>query len=483
MSNNQKKIILLNPPAGKRSKDDLPILSIGYIASALEKGGYTVKIIDSAVYNYSNSETVQAVLNERPDAVGITCISGNRLNAIEIIKNIKDRNKNIFIFGGGRHFHHVWYDSLKNIPALDVIVRGEGEITAVELLNNYFNSQNLKGVLGIAYREDGKIIVNNDRSIIQNLDDISWPAWHLFDLNAYTATLDCFDDIKSIGVISSRGCPNQCTFCANASFWNFLRLRSPKDFVDEVEFLHKKYGYYGFHFWDDTITIVRSHILGICDEILERKLDILWYARARVNTVDEEILEHMKRAGCRVIGFGIESGSKKVLESIKKNTNLNQIDKAIYLCSKLGIITKNFFIYGLPGENEEDLIKTKKLMLKLRGIGARFKTSVHSTGVLMPILFPGTEMTVQATEEGIMPENFDWSSPIYIDRNAKFGLDPLLPIYEKSSFPIEKVLQTIEEFDKRPSVILKKIYYHYRVSGFYRLITQYFLPRLKRWLD
>lgn len=198
------------------------------------------------------------------------------------------------------------------------MLRGEGEITVVELLDTHFNKGDLNKMLGIAYKRSGEIINNPKRPLIENLDSIHMPAWHLFNLSKYKAVLEGEYKTRSIGVISSRGCPNQCSFYANASFWNTLRLHSPKNFVDGVEFLHKEYNYQSFDFWDDTITLVREHILDICQEIINRGLDIVWYARARVDTVDEEMLKTMKKAGCRIISFGVESGSKNILKNIKK---------------------------------------------------------------------------------------------------------------------------------------------------------------------
>ena len=210
--------------------------------------------------------------------------------------------------------------------------------------------------MGITYRDNsGQIISNKDRPFIQNLADLPFPAWHLYDLSKYQKRIHG-TDFRTIGVISARGCPNLCTFCCNAAFSkSVLRLRNPKNFVDELEFLKNEYGFEGFNFWDDTLTISKDHVKNICYEILDRKLNINWYARARVNTVDEEVIKIMKRAGCTRISFGIESGSSRILKEIKKNITLEQARKAVQLSSEAGMIVSLNFIVNLPTETIEDL--------------------------------------------------------------------------------------------------------------------------------
>lgn len=470
-----KKIILVATPFNFSTKDHLPILGLGYIASVLEKDGYTVKILDGVLYGYNNDEIINHIVKESPDAVGVSCISSNRFDAIKIINGIKLANENIFIFGGGRHFHHTWSNSLEKIQSLDAIVRGEGEITTLEMLNDYFSGGDFSNILGMAYRKNGLPVANKERQPIDNLDDLPWPAWHLYDIDRYQAKLEGFGSIRSIGVISSRGCPSSCTFCANNSFWPKLRRRSPKDFIDEVEFLNKTYGFHGFDFWDDTITIVKDHILGICMEIKKRKLDIIWYCRARVNTLDEETLTAMKDSGCRVIGFGIESGSEKVLSGIKKNINLEQIKSTFLLCAKMGFITKGFFIYGLPNETKEDLIKTRKLMQELKFFGSKFNSEVLMLAGMAPILYPGTEMMAQAQEDGLFSRDFDWSESVYFDKNERFGISPFLPIYENKKLPLEEIIRINKCFDRKVSTIIFNIYYYYRVRGIRSLIKAVYL--------
>jgi len=455
-----KKIVLIIPPYKESKKGHLPLLSIGYIAAYLERGGYHVKIIDAIALNISEYETVDLVLKENPDAAGITTVTSSRFSAIKIIKLIKEKNKNLFIFAGGRHFHSVSKESLTDIPCLDLIVRGEGEETCLELLNGYFEKKDLSEIRGLALRKDGKIIFTPERDAI-NLDALPMPAWHLFDLSLYNQTLEGEKKTKAIGVISSRGCPNNCVFCANNSFLRTLRLLSPAKFVDQIEFLNKNYGYTGFDIWDDTLTMSRKHILEICDEIIKRNLKIIWYARARVNTVDYNVLKKMKEAGCGIIGYGIESGSEKVLKEIKKNITIKQAKDAVRLSAKLGFIIKCWFIYGLPGENFDDIKKTRKLMRQLKNYGALYGAKVLNFSNF-PLLYPGTPLTESSMQENIFPKDFRWSSEIFLEKNKKLGTDTTIPLYESRTFKIDEIIKYNKKYDRKISELLQEFFYQVR---------------------
>lgn len=455
-----KKIVLVIPPYKESKKGHLPLLSIGYIAAYLEQGGYEVKIIDAIALNIGEEETVDLILKENSDAVGITTVTSSRFSAIKIIKLLKEKNKNLFVFAGGRHFHSVARESLEDILELDLIVRGEGEETCLELLNFYFEGKNFEECRGLALRKAGKIIFTPER-VSLNLNELPFPAWHLFNLSLYNQTLEGEKKTKAIGVISSRGCPNNCVFCANNSFLRTLRLLSPEKFVDQIEFLNKNYGYIGFDIWDDTLTMSRKHILGICDEIIKRNLKIIWYARARVNTVDEEILKKMKEAGCKIIGYGIESGSEKVLREIKKNITIKQAKDAVRISAKLGFITKCWFIYGLPSETIDDIKKTRELMRQFKNYGARYGARVMNFSNF-PLLYPGTPLTESATQENIFPKNFRWSKEIFLEKNKEIGTDATIPLYESRTLKIDKIIEFNKKYDKKILELFQEFFYQIR---------------------
>ena len=210
-------------------------------------------------------------------------------------------------------------------------------------------------------------------------------------------------------------------------------MKSPLKFVDEIEFLYKKYGFKGFDFWDDTLTLSKNHILGICDEILRRELKIEWYARARVNTVNKEILLSMKRAGCVAIGYGIESGSPKVLEAIKKKITISQIKQAVKDTADIGIISKNFFMFSLPKEQEEDILMTINLMKELVSY-----SSTVTTPYALTLIYPGTELEKLAKSRGILSQNFSWNTYTEFSKSRLYGENKTIPFYEEQ-LSLEKV--------------------------------------------
>jgi len=430
-----KKVILIIPPQEKFHKDYLPSIGIGYLASSLEKANYEVGIIDSYAEGLDDEETIKKVLEEKPDVVGVTATSHNRFHAISICKEIKRKSNNqIFVVVGGCHFSPTAISTLDSIPEIDVVIQREGELTFVDLLNHYFQNKPFDDVLGIVFRKGRRIITTRPRSFVKNLDELPMPAWHLFNLERYNAKLEGEEETRSIGVMSSRGCPNECVFCANSSFWQRLfRRHSPKKFIDEVEFLYKNNGYHGFDFWDDTITIMRSHIEEICQEILKRKLDIVWYARARVNTVDKNLLILMRKAGCKVISFGVESGSPRILKNIKKHITIEQVKKVVKICADLKYIVKLFFMYSLPGETLDDIEATRNLMLELKFYGPNIHVLPGFT-----FIYPGTVLEEIAKKEEIL-EDFDWNIPVKFDINEKIGVNPTIPLYEQESLSVEEI--------------------------------------------
>ena len=235
-------------------------------------------------------------------------------------------------------------------------------------------------------------------------------------------------------MISARGCPNLCTFCCNAAFSkSVLRLRNPKNFVDELEFLKNEYSFQGFNFWDDTLTISKDHVKNICQEILDRKLDINWYARARVNTVDEEIIKIMRKAGCARISFGIESGSPRILKEIKKNITLEQARKAVQLSSESGMIVSLNFIVNLPTETLEDLKMTADLIKEFNQIPN------VSASYGFALIYPGTAMELFAKENNILDSNFSWNNNYQGKKSRITGEDPSVPYMEWSGKELEKV--------------------------------------------
>jgi radical SAM superfamily enzyme YgiQ (UPF0313 family) len=250
--------------------------------------------------------------------------------------------------------------------------------------------------------------------------------------------------------MSSRGCPYSCVFCVNSTFWGrVFRRRDPKKVVDEIEFLQNQYGYEAFEMCDDTFTLAKKHVKNVCEELLDRKIDIRWFVRARVDTADRELLVLMKKSGCVAIAYGAESGSQTVLDRIKKGIKLDQIRKAVKISAELGYYVKVFFMFSHPNETIEDLRKTLKFMDELSGYGLKVSTVGGFTEI-----YPGTELELLAKEIGSLPRDFSWNTYQIFPKAKLFGGDVFVPPYENPDFPIEEMLRIMKEEWRRPSRLI-----------------------------
>ncbi|MBD3282456.1 MAG: radical SAM protein [Candidatus Portnoybacteria bacterium] len=447
------KIILSTSPRADSDleRGGLPFLGIGYIASYLKKHNYDAEIKDPHNLNWKKEKTVNEILKSNPDIVGITTTTDNRLKAIEIIRELKKKKPSLIIVTGGPHFALTARNALKKVKEIDYVVKAEAEITMKELADAIKNKKDPTKIKGIFYRDNkGGILETQDREMEIDIDKFPL-CWDLFDMDKYHRNIDG-TNIRAIGVVSSRGCPNRCAYCVNAAFRKgLLRLRDPIKFVDEVEFLKNKYGFKGFDFWDDTLTISRKHIKTICEEILKRELNIKWYARARVNTVDKELLQLMRKAGCIRISYGVESGSPKILKIIRKNITPEQALKAAELSSEAGITTYLNFMVNLPYETWDDLRMTVDLMKRLRKI----KNVYPAYG--FTIIYPGTEMEEIAKREGWLPKNFSWNEPYRSEKYKIAGIDPSLPYMEWPGAELERVKAFMARNLKSKNIISKGI--------------------------
>ncbi|WP_287584753.1 radical SAM protein [Candidatus Borrarchaeum sp.] len=427
------KIVLCTPPEDFSGKEQTPPLGLAYLAAVLESNNYDVEIIDSRCERLNFKQFVNKIKKANGDLFGITCYTHARFNVFSTAKLIKMVLPQVSVVVGGPHVFSTDVDTLSSVSEIDIIVRGEGERSFLELVQCVERGESLKKVSGITFRQNNKIIATPSADWIANLDDLPMPAWHLLPLEKYNSKVTDesvfgkdFIDIDCLGVMSSRGCPYRCIYCNNPILWGgFVRFRSPKRVVDELEFLISEYGYEGIDFWDDTINVSPKWTLKLCDEIIRRKLKIVWYCRARVNNLNRTLLMEMVKAGCVSIGLGVESGSPNILKNIRKGITLAQVHRAVKLCAKFKLLTKIFFMYNLPGETLKDFRSTLALMDKLETYGESIKCLGGITRI-----YPGTELESIAKRRGILQKNFSWSKPYYNRMNRLLSIDPTIPIFE-----------------------------------------------------
>jgi radical SAM superfamily enzyme YgiQ (UPF0313 family) len=415
------KILLVQPPAtlserwGKFEKigSIQPPLGLCYIAAVLEENEKDVEILDAAAQNMNINQFRNEVRRRDPDVVGITAMTPTILYARRAIEVIKDINSDIKVLLGGTHISALPMQTLTEIPQIDFGVVGEGEYTMLELCNYFEGQRNLNDIKGIVFRKNGKIKFTGNRSPIEDLDALPFPARHkLRDLRLYRGAIGNYKRLPMTSMMSGRGCPFGCIYCDKSVFGRRVRIRSPDNIVNEIEQVITQFGIKEIIFFDDVFTINKKTVTSICDEIIKRKLDITWNCESRVDTVNLEILKKMKRAGCWQISYGVESGTQRMLDIIKKGTTLEGIRNTVKITKQVGMKARAYFMLGLPGETVESMNATIKFSQELDLDNALFSLAIP---------FPQTQLYEMAKKEGKM-ENVDWSqfrcmsteNPVYI---------------------------------------------------------------------
>ena len=351
------KILLVRP--NYKSHIITPPIGLGYLASYLKKNGIEANILDGLRDNLNNESLKKLIVNQQPDAVGITCLTAFYSTVVSLSRMLKQAGLRVII--GGVHPTVLPFDTLRD-SGCDYIIAGEGEKALLQLARNHFNHQGIRGVYAnkdIATREP----VLKKAEVVQNLDSLPFPDWEQMAPGTYPkAPHGAIVKNYPVGVItSSRGCPFRCTFCASPKLCDRrIRYRSPESVVDEIKLLVQRFGVKEIHFEDDNFTLKRSRVMNICRLIVEEKLDISWACPngIRADKVDLGLLSLMKESGCYSVAYGVESANQAILDTIKKQERLEAMEKAIELTAKVGISCQGFFVFGLPGESRETIEKS-----------------------------------------------------------------------------------------------------------------------------
>lgn len=421
-------VLLIYPPYTYPKKS--PPIGLAYIAAVLEKEGYSVKIADMSVLGMDYKDLEKKVKQIKPKLVGISFMTNQYKEALNISKLVKDTDRHIPILVGGPHVSSLPEEVIA-LESIDIAVIGEGERTILELANNLFNgkSNELGAISGIAYKKEGKIYLNEPRKLISDLDSVPFPAWHLLPIDKYSIPATGGDISEPVfAIISSRGCPNRCIFCdSHTIFGRKFRPRSAQNIFDELIYLNKNFGAVQFDFVDDTITMNKSRMYELCNLILINNCKFKWMCNARVNTVDLEMLKLMRKAGCVRIEFGVESGDSEVLKSIKKGITINQIKNAHSIARQAGLNVGSFVMVGNVGEDFSAVVKTKNLIKQL-------DSDDVFIGIATP--FPGTELYKIAQDKGWI-RSYDWSE--YVTAPTYFpGYRPIMETDKMNSQQIMK---------------------------------------------
>lgn len=460
------KITLIFPPNIYQTKQSMPPLGIAWLAAVLRENGFKdVSIIDSIAHRYTNKEVVDLLQEEKPDIVGISFGTQIRFNAFDLARLIKKNFPQVPMVVGGPHPTLTAQDTLENILEIDFVVRGEGEVSFLNLVRGIESGVNLAEVKGISFRDKkGNVVHNSAEPPIHDLDKLPLPARDLLSMEKYEQKTS-LSRKRATSIISSRGCPYWCLYCSTSEQWgHHIRHRSSQSVVDEIELLLKTYPFLeGIRFFDDVFTMDKKRVIEICREILKRKLNFVWECEARANTIDEEIVGEMKKAGCEFIDLGIESGSDRILKNIRKGITVSQALEAVKTIKKAGIGLKVFFMHGLPGETYEDIKKTVFLSRHLF-----YDLKVEGTTQGITAIYPGTALEKIAKDLGTLPKDFSWSKYYVRDRSyPPLDTCPYVPVFEQPNLSYEQVFQYVKKakfayFLRHPLNLLKTFFKHQR---------------------
>ena len=422
------KILLIYPYwLEKRTRTEdvtVPPIGIYYIGAVLKENHYDVEILNWCRI-HETPEAIEGILREKkPDVIGFSILQANRWGGIDIARIAKQIDPGVKIVFGGVAPTFLWEHFLTHFPEIDFVVIGEGEYTFLNLIQwiQSDKKQPITRIKGIAFRKNGRAVRTEPAEPIHDLDALPVPSKY-FSYQHLSLT---------------RGCPGKCRFCGSPKFWGpKIRFHSPEYFVDELERLYQK-GINFFYFSDDTFSVNKKMVVQICKKILEKKLDISWVAISRVNTMNEDILFWMRKAGCIQISYGVESGSEKIRVSLNKKITTKEIENAFSITSKYGILPRAYFIYGCPGESLETIKETIDLIKKIKPIVIHF---------FILSLFPGTTLYSEFKKKNNVTDDI-WLNRI--EDIKYFETDPQLSRELVISFG--KKLKT-EYYKELPSIV------------------------------
>ena len=455
-----KKILLVAPPISRPKEISskvvrialVPPLGLAYIASVLENDGFEVEILDALLEGYGNEPKIigdriryglsddeinKKIIEFKPDLVGVSClISNNYKDAHNICRIVKEIDDGLMTVMGGAHPTSLPLQTM-NDTNVDFIILGEGDYSTKELINSLNAGEELSKLDGLVYRDNNNIRILPKTKFIENLDELPFPARHLLKMEAYSNTSSPHSGVKRkpfTAMISSRGCPAKCTFCAIKSMWGSkYRVRSAENVLEEIELLIKDYGIKEIHFEDDNLTYHKDRAMKIFNGIKERGYDLTLNSPSglAVYALDYELLETMREAGYYSISLAIESGDPYVLNKImKKPVKLDRVKPLVDKARSLGMHVKGFFILGYPGESKQSMTKTVDFAKKLGLDWGLF---------FVATLLPGTEMLEICTKNGYVKDTeLDWGSN-FIHGNIitpEFTPDYVEKLREEANFEI-----------------------------------------------
>ncbi len=440
------KCVLVDPPSSevnisgesgfKEEKENLacsPPIGLAYLAASLRENNFKVKIIDAKSMNMTYGETCKAVLKEKPDLVGITIFTSQLRSALKTVREIKENLSSCKIVAGGPHVHPQHEELIRKETAIDFCVRGEGEITLVELAGALSDGKDFSGIAGLTFRDtDNKVIVNPDRPFIEDLDTLPFPARDLLPNHLYRGSIGFGERARFTYMSASRGCAFDCSFCSVPRFWPGSRRRSVDNVIAEMEEVYSEIKIAYMRFTDEIFVLNIRWLNDFCQRMIDTGLNrkITWSCDSRVDLVNEETLRLMSQANCKTIFFGIEFGSQIILDDCGKKIKKAQICKAIDLAKTAGISPTGNFMMGYPTETRETMEETIEFAVELN-------LDFCSFSIVTP--FPGCKLFDYCKDKGLLKTE-DWEQYNYfhpgesVIRLPDVDDDELMDLYRRIQY-------------------------------------------------
>jgi radical SAM superfamily enzyme YgiQ (UPF0313 family) len=426
----------------RKSIASWPPLGILYLATVLKERGIEVSVLDQPAKGFTVEETVNWVERENPDVVGFSTFASSGRTAALISNKVKERNPDVITVFGNYYATFNHERVLRKYPSVDIVVRGEGENTILELVNCLGNKGKFKEVRGITFRNDKNIISTPDQPLIKDLDSLPFPDRELIDVEYHSIIAGAnVAPKKFTSIVSSRGCVYRCRFCCCTQFArNMWRPRSVENTLEELHFLASE-GYEQFIFVDDSFTLNQKRVIELCRAMRKEKIDMDWICEGRVDNCSFEMLREIARAGCKILYFGIESANQRILNYYNKQTTPQQSENAVKTARKAGIdVIVGSFIVGAPDETREEIQNTIEFAKQIPIDFPQF----NILGV-----YPGTDIWNEFEAKGLLDGGEYWEMGITVSE--------ICP----TAVPFNEIRQMIHDafyhFVRRPNFIWEEI--------------------------